>query len=108
VWLRPCTWFWCGSKFSDGVRGDPMVQVGAVKWETTDKEWQLEWYKIICMSPCLVIPLYVWQYQCHPFVYCRCWVDKNDDLRLILWYRPPELLLECHSYGKPVDIWYDK
>lgn len=21
------------------------------------------------------------------------------------WYRAPELLLDCTSYGKPVDIW---
>ena len=107
VWLRPCTWLWCGSEFSDGVRGDPMVQVGAIKWETAAKEWQLEWYKIICMRSCLGISLLVWHYLCHTYVYCRRWVEIDDNMRIILWYRPPELLLECHSYGKPVDIWYD-
>lgn len=35
---------------------------------------------------------------------------KSEDLILTeyvvtRWYRPPELLLECTQYGKPVDVW---
>jgi len=32
-------------------------------------------------------------------------VNSLTEYVVTRWYRPPELLLECHSYGKPVDIW---
>mmetsp|Transcript_29138 Transcript_29138/g.48988 ORF Transcript_29138/g.48988 Transcript_29138/m.48988 type:complete len:415 (+) Transcript_29138:129-1373(+) len=32
-------------------------------------------------------------------------VDMLTEYVVTRWYRPPELLLECAKYGKPVDVW---
>lgn len=32
-------------------------------------------------------------------------VDLLTEYVVTRWYRPPELLLECAMYGKPVDVW---
>jgi serine/threonine protein kinase len=32
-------------------------------------------------------------------------VDMLTEYVVTRWYRPPELLLECTLYGKPVDVW---
>jgi len=32
-------------------------------------------------------------------------VDMLTEYVVTRWYRPPELLLECTMYGKPVDVW---
>eukprot|EP00286_Rhodomonas_abbreviata_P024466 CAMPEP_0181293022 /NCGR_PEP_ID=MMETSP1101-20121128/2833_1 /TAXON_ID=46948 /ORGANISM="Rhodomonas abbreviata, Strain Caron Lab Isolate" /LENGTH=362 /DNA_ID=CAMNT_0023397561 /DNA_START=213 /DNA_END=1297 /DNA_ORIENTATION=- len=32
-------------------------------------------------------------------------VDQLTEYVVTRWYRPPELLLECAMYGKPVDVW---
>jgi serine/threonine protein kinase len=32
-------------------------------------------------------------------------VDMLTEYVVTRWYRPPELLLECSMYGKPVDVW---